>query len=223
MKPIGSPSRAIGRSPSASARRSGSACRRRSARACGSGSRWCTSTTTSRSACATKACVARDVGAAPICSTTSGRWASSHPLEASKGCPAPSAWPGRRTFDVGSAITGHPSRSARNVVDPGGVHVEPPTITTPRRPESARATPPPRRRTVRGSRRDAAGAPTGSPVGMSTRSGVSGSSKGQSMWTGPGVRPPQALSAARAARRHSCGCSSTAGTGGSKYARAYPP
>ena len=83
--------------------------------ALGIGLRWSRSKTTSASAAPRAVGVARVVGIAPTCSTTSGGWLASHASSPISSWPAASARPARpasrRSPDSGSARTGHP-RSA---------------------------------------------------------------------------------------------------------------
>ncbi len=213
--------RSILRRNNPSASRSGLACSRHVARRSGSGSKWNRSTTRSRSADATNAWVARVVGVAPTCSTTSGRCRSRKPADPINAWPAVSAWPGRRSPDVGSASNGHPRRSASCATSPGAIHQFDPATTTPRAPDSSFAARSTSAASGSGLRSGRSTRP-GSRAGTSTTApvGTSGSSNEQLTCTGPGWGPPQAATASRPIRRQSSASLGDVGTSGARYARA---
>ena len=182
-------------SQASAANNSGSTAIRRSAWPSGSGLRWSRSSTTSASARATSRWVARVVGVAPTCSTTSGRWLASHASSPITSWPAASARPaspgvetqsGQRFRQDGPSKE-RPERQQRQARGrvPGAERDHTPAARVARR-GTRRARFAPRRRHGR------APAPSGATRRVQPdaprASGTSGSSKGALTCTGPGGR-----------------------------------
>ena len=209
-------------SHASAANNSGSTAIRRSAWPSGSGLRWSRSNTMSASARVTSRWVARVVGIAPTCRTTSGGWLASQSSSPIKSWPADSARPAcpasRRNPDSGSARTGHPRSvpSANNDRLAGGSPA--PSAITPRRPawRSRNAPSAVRAASASWARPAPSGATRRVQRAASCESGTSGSSKGALMCTGPGGLPVAASCARTPASNQASASPSASGTGGSR-------
>ena len=182
------PGRGAARAASSEAIASASPMRSGSARRSGSAGVPGGSITASRSHDAATAWPERVVGARPNWRTTWGRWVSRNAGSPSRLWPADSAAPGRRSCDVGSASSGHPSASAAVAIAGASPPSNPPARTMPRStPRTALA----RSATSGGSDPIARVAatfvgPAAVPMSAAAPLGVSGSGNGRSTWTGPG-------------------------------------